>query len=126
MSSRTKKYWRLYADESGESHVEELETELEMLDFMPPAKPVFVSSAIPAVDYRYLVISPEWEGDFHPAPRRQIQILLHGIVETETSDGTQVRFETGDVVLLEDTTGKGHQSRVVGDGVEILAVTLGD
>jgi hypothetical protein len=119
-----KTYWRIYADETGESHVEQLEIELEMMDFMPPAKPVFVSATTAAADYRDLVISEDWEGDFHPAPRRQIQTLLRGAVETETSDGTQVRFEAGDVVLLEDTTGRGHRSRVVGGNAEILAVTL--
>jgi hypothetical protein len=120
-----KRYWRLYADGDGESHVEELEVELAITNFMPPAEPVFVSDPAPASDFRYLVIGSDWEGDFHPAPRRQIQTLLRGAVETETTDGSHVRFETGDVILLEDTTGRGHRSRVVSDGVEILAITLG-
>jgi hypothetical protein len=33
----------------------------------------------------------------------------------QTSNGEVRRFGPGDVVLLEDTTGKGHRSRVVGD-----------
>jgi uncharacterized cupin superfamily protein len=54
-----------------------------------------------------------WHGDWHPAPRRQFYFPLSGELEVEVSDGEVRRFSSGDVLLLEDTFGKGHISRVV-------------
>jgi hypothetical protein len=43
------------------------------------------------------------------------------------SDGAVRRFPAGSVLLLEDTTGKGHSSRIVSDeDVLIVAVALAD
>jgi len=39
--------------------------------------------------------------------------MLDGAVDVEISDGTIRRFSTGDVLLAEDTTGRGHISRAV-------------
>lgn len=47
-------------------------------------------------------------------PKRQYGITLSGHVEIETGDGTIRRFGPGDVMLAEDTTGRGHLTRVVG------------
>jgi hypothetical protein len=54
-------------------------------------------------------------GDWRPAPKREIVLCLSAQTEGMTSDGEMRRFGPGDVVLLEDTTGKGHRSRVIGD-----------
>ena len=37
-------------------------------------------------------------------------VLLDGGVEIETSLGEKRKFEQGEVLLMEDTTGKGHRS----------------
>jgi len=42
------KYVRIYADESGESHFEDMETELTFVDFAPPAAPLARGSFLPA------------------------------------------------------------------------------
>ncbi|HAC47455.1 MAG TPA: cupin [Chloroflexi bacterium] len=120
-----KKYWRVYADEGGESHVEELEADLQLVDYAPPAPPGFASRPAAATGFLYAALPAGWEGDFHPTPRRQLQICLRGIAELEASDGATLRVEAGGTVLGEDTHGRGHRSRVVGDqAVEILFVTL--
>jgi hypothetical protein len=60
-------------------------------------------------------------------PSRQGQIFLAGEVEAQASDGTVRRVGPGSVVLVEDTTGKGHVSKVVGqEDVLIAAVRLPD
>jgi hypothetical protein len=41
--------------------------------------------------------------------------MVRGIVEAATTDGEVRRFGPGEAVLLEDTTGVGHRTRVVGD-----------
>ena len=52
--------------------------------------------------------------DWHNAPRRQYAITVAGEVEIGTGDGEVRRFGPGTVLLVEDTTGKGHTTRVVG------------
>ncbi|MFQ5931632.1 MAG: cupin domain-containing protein, partial [Nitrospiraceae bacterium] len=52
--------------------------------------------------------------DWHPAPRRQYVVTLSGQGEIEVGDGTVRSFGPGDVMLAEDTTGRGHITRVVG------------
>ena len=116
------KYTRVYSDSHGESHFDEVEVEFQSVDFAPPAPPVGLSTLTPAVQWGFLTLPVGWEGDWHPTPRRQIFFYLSGEVKGETSDGEVRRFGPGDVTLVEDTTGKGHRSRVVGTESVLLAV----
>ncbi|MBI1846213.1 MAG: hypothetical protein HYR86_04480 [Candidatus Rokubacteria bacterium] len=52
--------------------------------------------------------------DWHPAPRRQFVIILSGQLEIGLEDGSKHLFGPGDARLVEDTTGKGHTTRVHG------------
>lgn len=115
-------YTRFYTDETGETHIEDGDIEFASQNFAPPAPPLFLSPFVPAARFGYLRFPPGWEGDWHPTPRRQMLIFLSGEVEGETSDGQRQSFGPGSVVLLEDTIGKGHRSRVVSDGEAIAAV----
>jgi hypothetical protein len=116
------KFTRVFADDQGESHIEEVEAVLKATDFAPPAPPLSLSQFTPAARFGFLNAPPGWSGDWHPAPARQMVFYLVGQVDGETSDGSKRRFGPGDVVLLEDTTGKGHRSRVVGDQEVLMAV----
>jgi hypothetical protein len=51
--------------------------------------------------------------EFHPAPRRQLVILLSGRVEYECGDGSRREFGVGDLLLADDTEGQGHRARVL-------------
>jgi hypothetical protein len=113
---------RVYADSSGESHLEDVVISLQEMDFAPPAPPLNASEFLPAQKYGLINASPGWYGDWHPAPKRQIMFYLQGEVEAEASDGTILRLGPGDIALVEDTFGKGHRSRVVGDVDVIIAV----
>jgi len=53
--------------------------------------------------------------DWHPAPRRQFVILLSGQLEIGLGDGSKHVFGPGHARLVEDTTGKGHTTRVLGN-----------
>lgn len=63
------------------------------------------------------IIFRETPGDYdfswHNTPRKQFVIILEGEVDFTVSAGETRRFGGGDVVLLEDTSGKGHYSRAV-------------
>jgi uncharacterized cupin superfamily protein len=53
--------------------------------------------------------------------------MLQGQVEVRASDGQTRRLSPGGLMLLEETTGKGHATRVVGDGqFLVLGVALAD
>jgi hypothetical protein len=58
-----------------------------------------------------------YDFDWHQAPRRQLIVLLDGEIEVEVTSGEQRRFGSGDMVLVEDTTGTGHRTRQVSPGV---------
>jgi hypothetical protein len=75
------------------------------------------SEFLPATRYGFLASPTGWFGDWHPAPKRQIALFLSGNLEIEVSDGEKRRFESGSVVLLEDTRGKGHTTRVIENGL---------
>ena len=109
-------YLRLYSDESGESHFEEVSLALELTDFAPPAAPAHLA-AIGQVSSMAIVAGDEsWAGEEpHPAPARQYIVSLRGTVEVTGSSGETRRIGPGEVLLLEDTTGKGHSTRAIGE-----------
>jgi quercetin dioxygenase-like cupin family protein len=61
--------------------------------------------------------------DWHPAPRRQYIIPLSGRGEVEVASGKKIPIEPGRIQLIEDTTGKGHITRVVGSE-ELVSIFL--
>jgi quercetin dioxygenase-like cupin family protein len=105
---------RTYTDDDGESHFDLVEVSLTEHDFAPPAPPLLVSAPVPAEQMVLIGIPLGWHGDWHPAPRRQYWVGLRGQLDVTVSDGETRRFGPGDVVLLEDTSGRGHVTREVG------------
>lgn len=105
-------YVRVYADDSGESHFEDVAIELSEVDFAPPAPPAFVSGSVDAASVMFFSAPAGWDGEWHPAPKRQFMAVLKGEFETEVSDGETRVFVPGDLALLEDLSGKGHYTRV--------------
>jgi hypothetical protein len=115
------KYFRIYTGDDGLSHFEDVEVESSATDVPNPGEAITVGSLI----FRQ---SPAGRfSDFHRAPRRQFVITLSGGAEIEASDGEVRRVGPGSIMLAEDTTGKGHITRVVGDTERLfLFVTLPD
>ncbi|WP_170482377.1 hypothetical protein [Ruegeria arenilitoris] len=119
----TVKFFRLYADDDGESHFEELEATMSSVQYAPPAPPLEVSlEPMEAQSIRWVRFPEHWNDGAHPSPRRQLFILLEGEVEGWTSGGETQLFKAGDRVLMEDTTGKGHGARPING--EALAVMI--
>ena len=109
------KHHRMYSDSSGESHLDLVEVKQSLADATPPAPPLYLSAFSPASKYGFYTAPPRWIGDWHPAPAKQFMVLLSGEWDVETSDGSIVRLSPGDVIFVEDTWGKGHRSRNVGE-----------
>lgn len=113
---------RLYADPDGESHFEDVAVTLTLVDVAPPAPPLSLSDFLPAAQVGFLSGPPDWRGDWHPALRRQFLIYLTGGTGVQASDGEVRHFRAGDVVLVEDTTGRGHRSWAEGQQEVVLLV----
>ncbi|MCB1760425.1 MAG: cupin domain-containing protein [Gammaproteobacteria bacterium] len=116
-------YLRIYTDEVDCSHFEEVKIGLDSTNYAPPAPNLNTSEAGEANKYVFLDLPVDWYGDWHPTPVRQWLALMSGECEFEAGDGEKRVRKAGDIVLLDDTSGKGHQTKVVGNtSVRILAV----
>ncbi len=104
--------YRLFSGDDGQSHIEELGLTSH------PA----LGEAQPTSDITIREWPPGHFIDWHPAPRRQYVISLSGHIEIGLGDGTVTRYGPGDARLVEDTSGQGHTTRVVGDEPSITAV----
>ena len=113
-------YVRLYADDKGESHFEDVPIELSEADFAPPAPLAFASGPVEASSTKFFSAPAGWDGTWHPAPARQFMAVLKGEFEVEVSNGEIRGFRPGDLVLLDDLTGKGHYTRFPASAEQIL------
>jgi len=102
------KVTRIYTGADGHSHFEEIEVEIGKLQ----AGEGIIFREEPSTYFK----------DWHLAPRRQYVITLSGQVEIETGDGTKRRFGPGAIMLADDTTGRGHISRVVGGQTRLFVM----
>jgi hypothetical protein len=99
----------LYTDAKGESHFRDIDVEwIEEKHFSK------MSARLPATGIIFRETSGDYDLDWHPAPRRQYIINLDGGVQITASDGESRIIKAGEVILVEDTTGKGHLSKSVG------------
>ena len=99
---------RLYADEKGESHFQDIEVKFEA-----PTPSGRVSARQPATGIIFREVPATYDLDWHPAPRRQYIINLDAGVQLTASDGESRHIKAGEVVLVEDTWGKGHLSKAI-------------
>jgi hypothetical protein len=116
-------YPRLYADEHGESHFEDVEIDLAAAEYAPPAPPLDLSSFTPATQFGFMRAPAGWSSAWHPSATRNIFFVLSGEWEVTASDGETRRFAAGSALLAEDTSGKGHTSRVLSN-TDSLAVMV--
>ena len=106
---------RLYSDRDGESRFEEIEIELELTDYAPPAAPLYLTTATPAKEFSFMRAPAGWSSDWHPSSGRNLFFVLSGEWEVTAGNGESRTFGVGSVLLVEDTEGKGHSSRVTSE-----------
>ena len=116
-------YLRIYADAEGCSHFEFNTVDLASRDYAPPAPALNTSAGAPADQIVFLELPAGWYGVWHPTPVRQWLILMRGACEFEAGDGQRAIRRAGEVVMLDDTHGRGHQTKVLGEvAVRIAAI----
>ena len=99
---------RLYTGEDGDSHFQDLQ-----IDTRDQGDIGALSARYPATGVIFRETAADYDYGWHNAPARQYVVMLEGCVEVEVGGGTRRRFGPGDVLLAEDTTGRGHRSRAV-------------
>lgn len=104
------------------SHFKDEIVRFQSTNFAPPAPPVALSNYTSASQLVFFQIPKGWFGDWHPAPKKQYFCCLKGAIEITVGDGEKRTFKSGDVFLLEDTLGKGHTTRVVGEEDFVAAI----
>ena len=102
------KVTRVYADAAGESRFGEINIPLKdggTIGWLSECQ------AVKSIIFREN--NADYDYDWHCAPQRQYIVLLDGEIELETSDGEKRRFCGGDILLVEDVSGRGHRTRTV-------------
>ena len=103
------KVTRIRADPSGVTRFDDIEIPLEDAGAIGRlSQPMAAESVV------FRETGADYDYDWHPAPARQLVVLLDGEIEIEVGSGDVRRFAGGEVLLLEDTAGRGHRTRNVG------------
>jgi quercetin dioxygenase-like cupin family protein len=97
---------RIYADKQGNAHLQELVVATHLSGQSRKAREVPVIQV-------FLREYPPRIVDWHKAPARQFAITVVGELEVEVSGGVRRQVRAGEMVFLEDTTGKGHLTRLL-------------
>lgn len=98
----------LYEDANGISHFRDIE--VEWVEQRYSSK---LSKRMPANGIIFRETAGDYNLDWHPTPRRQYIVNLDAGVQITASDGETRVIGPGEVLLVEDTTGKGHLSKAV-------------
>ena len=115
-------YTHLYSDANGVSHFK-----TEQLDFKPLPGPNASQSLSAHVlagaqGATLLRLRQGAVEDWHVAPRTQFLVAVQGESEVTSGDGKKLRVKPGDVLLMDDTSGKGHKTAAVGPQDHIAMV----
>lgn len=116
---------RIYTGEDNETHFDDVSVTFTYRDYGKNIPTVWLSEGgiMNVAGLHFVSMPAGWDGgEWHPAPARQFIIPLAGEMEFETSDGEKRVFGPGDILLVEDTAGKGHISRMVSSGNGVFAV----
>ena len=112
---------RIYTGSDGLSHAEEIEMKLAA------SGAAGTSEMIKATGVQFRRTPAGTFSDWHVGPRRQYVITLSGRGEIEVAGGKKISLEPGRIELIENTTGKGHTTRVVGTEDRVsIAIPLAD
>lgn len=102
---------RVYTGLDGQSHLEDIELDLEGSALGGGLSAQWQSKGV-----QLRTISDDFDFDFHVAPRRQFVVNLIGSCEVEVTSGDTRIMGPGSILLAEDTTGRGHKTRKTNGG----------
>ena len=100
---------RLFTGPDMQSHFEDVERSL-----VAHADRSASAELLPGSGILVRRFEAERTNPWHHAPGRYAVFTLSGAVDIEIGDGTVRRLGSGDILIAEDLTGEGHQTREVG------------
>lgn len=116
-------YTLVYTGSDGESHFGDVTIDTVPTEVFPGLPQMDIASPIPTTSLTFVSVPREaLAAGWRRPPRRQF-VIFGADAEVEVSDGEVRRIRAGNPVLFEDTTGKGHATRLLAEG-ETLAVFL--
>jgi hypothetical protein len=113
----------MYAGEDGESHFETLSS--LPLNATHGDTHNLASLPFPTKEAFFHVYTHQYFEDWHVETHRLAVLFLEGEQELETKHGKR-RFSRGDLLIAEDMTGRGHQSRGIKSGCSLVLILGND
>jgi len=104
------KVTRVFSDAEAHTHFEDFDIPLKDGGIIGR-----LSEHFPVKDIIFRETTPDYDYDWHRAPQRQFILLMDGEIEIETSLGEKRRFSGGDILLVEDVSGRGHRTRALNE-----------
>ena len=108
---------RIYTGDDGQSHLEDLGM---------PSEDVLRIATKPDEDLVFRKSAENSFSDWHHPTRRQYLFVLEGQMEVTCGNGSTLRFQPGDVLLAEDMTGQGHQTRAIEGSYRSVSMGIPD
>jgi len=105
-------FTRLYSDWTGESHFDDVQVHFAAVEYTDAGPPLNLSTITNAKSVRFMEAPAGWTSDWHTSPGRTLFVVFSGEWEVMVSDGEARRFAIGSVILVENTSGAGHSSRI--------------
>ena len=120
-------YLRIWADDRGDSHLEEVTLEREVRPAERGVAELWQSAPV-AVEALHVVTvkADDQQPDWHCGPRRQFVVFLDGWTRIATSDGDERRLAPGSLVLVEDLHGRGHGTEHEPGDRRVLVIPAAD
>ena len=117
---------RIWADDQGTAHFDEIEEPSGISEYVP-GFPSERTAPRPAREVHVSITPGGKVITWHASPHRHLCITLTGQVEIRVGGGSARRFGPGEMYLGEDRTGQGHETESLGDEPWVhLVITLAD
>lgn len=111
------------AGADGKTRFEERDVEFHPVEGVVPGAR-FDAAPLGASEVALVRFEPGFTTGFHLTPTPTWMFVLTGCVRLGVSDDVWAELRPGDLVYMEDTTGEGHRSTVLGDE-DVLMATAG-
>ncbi len=95
-NEKSMRYARLFADDSGESHFDDIEIEFTATDYVQSAAPLDFSVTFPASQVAFMRAPAGWASEFHVSSARNMFVVLSGTLEVRDGDTIVSVLRAGD------------------------------
>jgi hypothetical protein len=119
------RYLRVYASDNGDSRFEDVELKGILTHIVDGVPPLLVSGPFGCREIKFVEAARDAsDGQVHVAPCKQWVIVLSGRFAITVSDGDRREIGPGEVVLAEDTTGKGHLTTSLSGDIRVAMIPI--